>query len=87
VTQTGLREAGPTTEKEILKSNRQNKDKRPYEAPFIWKRDWKRAVAKMSQKTTKNTPGRGKGAPKGKKGAVGGKKSEDEREETLQAVV
>jgi translation initiation factor eIF-2B subunit epsilon len=41
----------------------------------------------MSQKSTKNTLGGGKGAAKGKKGAAGGKKVEDEREETLQAVV
>jgi translation initiation factor eIF-2B subunit epsilon len=41
----------------------------------------------MSQKNIKNAPGAGKGAPKGKKGAAAGKKVEDEREETLQAVV
>ncbi len=41
----------------------------------------------MSQKNTKNAPGGGKGGPKGKKGAAGGKHAEDEREETLQAVV
>jgi hypothetical protein len=41
----------------------------------------------MSQKNTKNTPSGGKGAQKGKKSAAGGKKVEDEREETLQAVV
>lgn len=41
----------------------------------------------MSQKNTKIAAVGGKGAPKGKKGAAGGKKTEDEREETLQAVV
>jgi translation initiation factor eIF-2B subunit epsilon len=41
----------------------------------------------MSQKNPKNAPGGGKGAPKGKKRAAAGKKAEDEREETLQAVV
>jgi translation initiation factor eIF-2B subunit epsilon len=41
----------------------------------------------MSQKNPKNAPGGGKGAPKGKKGAAAGKKAEEEREETLQAVV
>jgi len=41
----------------------------------------------MSQKNTKNTPSGGKAPPKGKKGAAPGKKAEDEREETLQAVV
>jgi translation initiation factor eIF-2B subunit epsilon len=41
----------------------------------------------MSQKNPKNAPGGGKGAPKGKKSAAAGKKAEDEREETLQAVV
>jgi translation initiation factor eIF-2B subunit epsilon len=41
----------------------------------------------MSQKNPKNASGGGKGAPKGKKSAVAGKKAEDEREETLQAVV
>jgi len=41
----------------------------------------------MSQKQGKNAPGGGKAALKGKKGAAGGKKVEDDREETLQAVV
>jgi translation initiation factor eIF-2B subunit epsilon len=41
----------------------------------------------MSQKNPKNAPGGGKGAPKGKKGTAAGKKAEEEREETLQAVV
>jgi len=41
----------------------------------------------MSQKNTKNVPGGGKAPPKAKKGAAPGKKAEDEREETLQAVV
>jgi translation initiation factor eIF-2B subunit epsilon len=41
----------------------------------------------MSQKNPKNAPGGGKGAPNGKKSAAAGKKAEDEREETLQAVV
>lgn len=39
------------------------------------------------QKPAKGAAGGGKGAPKGKKGAAAGKKPEDEREETLQAVV
>jgi len=39
-----------------------------------------------AQKSSKGAGG-GKGAPKGKKAAPGGKKVEDEREETLQAVV
>jgi hypothetical protein len=54
--------------------------------------DWsirrrERTAAAMSQKNPKNAPGGGKGAPKGKKGAAAGKKAEEEREETLQAVV
>jgi translation initiation factor eIF-2B subunit epsilon len=41
----------------------------------------------MSQKNTKNAPAGGKAPPKGKKGAAPGRKVEDDREETLQAVV
>lgn len=48
---------------------------------------WERTAAAMSQKNPKNAPGGGKGAPKGKKGTAAGKKAEEEREETLQAVV
>jgi translation initiation factor eIF-2B subunit epsilon len=39
-----------------------------------------------AQKSTKGASG-GKAAPKGKKAAGGNKKVEDDREETLQAVV
>jgi len=41
----------------------------------------------MSQKPGRNAPGGGKAAPKGKKGPAARKKVEDDREETLQAVV
>jgi hypothetical protein len=40
-----------------------------------------------AQKVGKAGAGRGKPAPKGKKAAGGAKKPEDDREETLQAVV
>jgi hypothetical protein len=41
----------------------------------------------MSQKAARGGAGRGKAPPKGKKPQAGRKKVEDEREETLQAVV
>jgi translation initiation factor eIF-2B subunit epsilon len=41
----------------------------------------------QAQKNAKGALGGGKAAAKGKKVSTGGKKTEDEREETLQAVV